>query len=79
MKTAPSKKNPPSAINPAALEVWDHVCHRFADEIYQSKNLTEQWACAKRRFERACELREIAPYNKIEAWASALERIARGL
>lgn len=81
MKTAPSLKNPPSSMNPTALNVWKRVVKKYADQIYDSKALREQWATARRLFERSCRQEGIPPYtedtDKHTHWANALERIAR--
>jgi hypothetical protein len=81
MKTAPSLKNPPSAMNPDAQSIWEHVIKKYADHIYDSKALREQWATARRLFERTCKQSDIPPYveetDKHIHWANALERIAR--
>jgi hypothetical protein len=62
MKRAPSYKNPPSAMNPDAMDVWRHVVKHYADDIYESKAMRDQWRKAKSHFERACSLKGIPPY-----------------
>jgi hypothetical protein len=87
MKRAPSYKNTPSSMNPAALDVWKWVVKHFADDIYESKSMRDQWRKAKSHFERVCTARKISPYVPAEtgqtlrlvALASRLERLARSL
>lgn len=79
MKPAPSTKNPPSHMNPAAADVWRHVVRRYADEIYEPKTLREQWEKAKSHFHRLCKLRGIQPYNKYHQAAVRVERLLRRL
>ncbi len=86
MKRAPSYKNPPSAINPGALEVWRYVVKHFADDIYESKSMRDQWKKAKSHFERLCRKKDILPYAFLSegrkaahfiALASRVERLSR--
>lgn len=79
MKSAPSSKNLPNNINPEATDLWKDVCYHYSDSIYEPKSVANQWNVAKSHFERKCRIEGITPYNKLEAWASALEKIARGL
>lgn len=65
MKKAPSYKNPPSSINPEAVELWKDVLRKFADDIYESKSLTDQWKKAKSHFERTCSKKGISPYSLV--------------
>lgn len=87
MKRAPSYKNPPSSMNPMAIDVWKWVVKHFADDIYESKSMRDQWRKAKSHFERVCTARGVSPYLGTEdsqtlrlvALASRLERFARSL
>lgn len=77
MKPAPSFNNTPEYMNPEAADVWEHVVKRYADDIYESKNLREQWDKAKSHFARLCRLQEIEPYSKYHQAYARLERLLR--
>jgi len=91
MKRAPSYKNPPAAINEAAMDVWRWVVKHYADDIYESKSMRDQWRKAKSHFERICAKRGVPPYallpdgrevarvTPLVALAARLERLARSL
>ena len=79
MKPSPSYRNKPDAMNPAAEEVWRSVVKKFADDIYQSKNLVEQWRAAKNHFERVCAQRKIKPYDPLLAMVKTLVKISRSI
>ena len=79
MKPAPSFKNPPEHMNPDANDIWRHTVSVYADGIYQSKNLREQWEKARSHFERLCKLKGVAPYNNYHKAAARLERLLRSL
>lgn len=78
MKKAPSYKNPPSSLNPSAEGVWKRVLRKFADDIYESKSLTDQWRKAKAHFERACHKEGIPPYSLLSI-ARRLQELKRML
>lgn len=78
MKPAPSYKNPPERLNPEAMDLWRRTVRRYADDIYASKNLREQWEKAKSHFERQCRLKGVSPYtNGFHRAAARLERLIR--
>lgn len=77
MKTAPSYKNAPSAINEAAWDVWRWVVKHYADDIYESKSMRDQWRKAKSHFERTCVKRGVPPYAPY-APSSILRGFVRG-
>ena len=79
MKSAPSYANTPEYMNPDARDVWRHTVRRYADDIYESKNLREQWETARSHFTRLCRLREVQPYNNYHKAAAQLERLLRRL
>ena len=79
MKPAPSLKNLPENIHPDAKDVWAHIVRKYADDIYESKNLREQWEKAKRHFERLCRLREVTPYDTDRAAAARIDSLLRKL
>lgn len=81
MKHSPSIKNPPSAINPDAIRIWEGVVREHADDIYESKNSRVQWTKAKYFFEKLCRKERIEPYvdGPLTSLASRLNRIARKL
>lgn len=69
---SPSIENMPENINPGAVEIWEHVIRRFADEIYTNRRLVDvQWKCAISNFERICVIRHINPYISTIKNASA--------
>lgn len=79
MKPSPSLKNRPDHMTPEAEPIWDMVCKKYADSIYESKALRSQWATAKNHFHRICELKGIKPYliyRKASARIAALLRNA---
>ena len=79
MKPTPSFRNPPEHMNPEASDIWRHTVSRYADGIYESKNLREQWEKAKSHFERLCKLKGIDPYNGYHKAAARLGRLLRRL
>lgn len=79
MKRAPSYRNHPSAMNPGAEDVWRYVVKHYADDIYESKAMRDQWRKAKSHFERMCASKGIAPYEPFAALATRIERLARSL
>lgn len=82
MKRAPSYKNQPSSMNPAAEEVWRYVVKHYADDIYESKSMRDQWKKAKSHFERMSAQRGVTPYVQsasLLSIAARLERLARRL
>ncbi len=80
MKPAPSYKNYPARLNPSAMDVWRHTVKKYADSIYESKDLEEQWKTAKNNFERLCKIKGLTPYvDPLEALARRIERIAKRL
>jgi hypothetical protein len=82
MKRAPSYKNPPAAINEAAMDIWRWVVKHYADDIYESKAMRDQWRKAKSHFERICSTKGIPPYAQeasLMALAARIERLARRL
>ena len=91
MKRAPSYKNSPSAIDPAATDIWRWVVKHYADDIYESKSMRDQWRKAKSHFERTCAKKGITPYSLLPdgrevarvtplvALAARLKRLARSL
>lgn len=79
MKPSPSYKNTPDAMNPAALYLWKEVIKKFADDIYESKSLVEQWRSAKSHFERACSRNKIKPYDPLMAMVKRLVVLSRRL
>lgn len=79
MKRAPSYKNAPSAMNPAAMDIWKFVVKRYADDIYESKSMRDQWRKAKSHFGRVCAQKGISPYEPLTGLAVRLERLSRSL
>lgn len=79
MKPAPSYKNPPEHMNPEARDIWRYTVKRYADDVYQSKNLREQWEKAKSHFTRLCKLKGVTPYNSYRKAAAQLEHLLRRL
>lgn len=79
MKRAPSYKNPPASMNPAAMDIWRYVVKHYADDIYESKSMRDQWKKAKSHFERTCASKSVHPYEPLTALVLRLERLARSL
>jgi len=79
MKRAPSYKNEPSAINPEAVGLWRLVVKKYADDIYESKSMRDQWRKAKSHFERHCAKQGVVPYATLSSLVTRLEQIARRL
>jgi hypothetical protein len=62
MKQPPSAEVYPSNLNMEALDVWVYVIRKYADLIFGSKSLGNQWFRACRIFEQACKSRNLSPY-----------------
>lgn len=75
MKPAPSYKNPPEYMNPDAQDIWRHAVRRYADDIYESKSLRDQWKKAVSHFTRLCNLRGVQPYNSYHKAAAQLKHL----
>jgi hypothetical protein len=82
VRRSPSKQDTPPSINPKALDVWVHVLRRYADLVFSSRDVDDQWARATKMYERACQSRGIDPYTgksystRIYKISSALRRLA---
>lgn len=76
MKPSPSYKNPPDSLNPEAEDIWRYTVKKYADSIYESKDLVEQWKVAKNNFERLCHLKGVSPYlHTLEALVHRLHNV----
>lgn len=77
MKRAPSFRNSPSQMNPKAEDLWREILKKYADDIYESKSMRDQWRKAKSHFERVCKLRKVAPYVQEETLLNIATRLAK--
>jgi hypothetical protein len=79
---SPGKFNFPSGMNQQASHIWIHVLSRYADLIFSSGEISDQWSRAFKMFERACQSRGIEPYNcksHSVAKSAKLREISSGL